>query len=189
MTDYFALLEQPRRPWLDPEALKEIFHRQSLQAHPDARGPNERSFTELNQAYQVLRDPKRRLQHLFEIENAPRAAPAIPAELEKLFPEVARVTQQADAVLEKARHASNALARSLLKTELLRTTRTLEEMRQTLSALYEQASSAVREINHRWEVDQAREFPALHDLYLRFSYLSRWLAELDEKLLQLGNTP
>ena len=40
MTDYFALLEQPRAPWLDPRGLKEAYHRQTLQTHPDTAAPD-----------------------------------------------------------------------------------------------------------------------------------------------------
>jgi len=49
MTDYFALLEQPRAPWLDPAELKEVFHRKTLEQHPDAgaAGP-ENDFAKLN---------------------------------------------------------------------------------------------------------------------------------------------
>ena len=35
MTDHFATLGEPRRPWLDAEALKEKFHRLSGTVHPD----------------------------------------------------------------------------------------------------------------------------------------------------------
>ena len=54
MTDYFALLGQPRAPWLDPAALKEAYHRQTLQSHPDTATPGRESdFAGLNEAYQV----------------------------------------------------------------------------------------------------------------------------------------
>ena len=45
MTDYFALLDEARRPWLDPEKLKEKYFALSRVAAPDA---------ELNEAYRVL---------------------------------------------------------------------------------------------------------------------------------------
>ena len=39
MLDYFALLEEERRPWIDPEKIKETFHRLSREQHPDQRTP------------------------------------------------------------------------------------------------------------------------------------------------------
>ena len=35
MTDYFNLLSEPRRPWLNPEALKQKFLNLSAEVHPD----------------------------------------------------------------------------------------------------------------------------------------------------------
>jgi hypothetical protein len=35
MTDYFALLQTPRRPWVDAEKLKENFQLLSARVHPD----------------------------------------------------------------------------------------------------------------------------------------------------------
>jgi hypothetical protein len=34
-SDHFALLNEPRRPWIDPEALKQKFLSLSSQFHPD----------------------------------------------------------------------------------------------------------------------------------------------------------
>ena len=35
MTDYFAVLEEPRRPWVEPDALKQRYLLLSAQYHPD----------------------------------------------------------------------------------------------------------------------------------------------------------
>ena len=88
MTDYFALLDQPRRPWLDPEELKQVFHQKTLEAHPDAQTPSDRdeTFTRLNEAYQVLREPKRRLHHLLTLEGGPANDISTPEDIERLFP-------------------------------------------------------------------------------------------------------
>ena len=35
MTDHFALLDEPRRPWIDADLLKEKFLALSSRVHPD----------------------------------------------------------------------------------------------------------------------------------------------------------
>src|SRR5688572_3171522 len=118
MTDYFALLEQPRAPWLDPAGLKEAYHRQTLQTHPDTAAPDnpQGAFAELNEAYQVLQDPKRRLLHLLELEGqAPSSGnQTVPQELHDLFPAIGALAQRTNLFLERMKAASNALSRSLL---------------------------------------------------------------------------
>ena len=68
--DYFALLNEPRRPWLDEELLKAKFLELSSEVHPDRihgapEGEKQRAnqrFADLNSAYHCLREPKTRLQ-------------------------------------------------------------------------------------------------------------------------------
>ena len=61
MTDYFALLGEARRAWLDPEKLKEKYFALNRATAADA---------ELNEAYRVLSDPKLRLHHLLTLDGA-----------------------------------------------------------------------------------------------------------------------
>jgi len=81
MTDCFELLQEPRRPWLDADALKARFLKLSAAAHPDRfhggteserAQANDRS-AELNAAYNTLRETRDRLFHLLELE---RGAPS-----------------------------------------------------------------------------------------------------------------
>ncbi len=56
MIDYFALLDQPHAPWLDPDELKNTYHQKTLQAHPDAQASSpgddatDATFANLNEA-------------------------------------------------------------------------------------------------------------------------------------------
>src|SRR6266436_5956888 len=69
MNDYFAVLNEGRRPWIDPDLLKQKFLTLSAQVHPDrvhnASEAEKRSaqqrYTDLNSAYNCLRDSKARL--------------------------------------------------------------------------------------------------------------------------------
>jgi len=189
MTDYFALLEQPRAPWLDPAALKDAYHRKTLQAHPDAvAAGQENDFAELNAAYQTLQDPKRRLHHLLSLENqAPAANQTVPAELQRLFLDLGALKQRADSVLEKKRTASNALSASLVKPEMLAVRSDVAAWREKIRTLMDAANEALREINSRWSSNQDAEISALSNLYLTFAYLGRWSEQLDEMAFQLSD--
>jgi curved DNA-binding protein CbpA len=190
MTDYFALLGQPRGPWLDPAGLKEAYHRQTLQSHPDtATSDRESDFAGLNEAYQVLQDPKRRLHHLLSLESGapPSANQVIPRELQELFLLIGALTQRANAPQEKIRTASNALSRSLLKPQIVELEKEASDLRQKVRDLNDAANVQLREINSAWQSDRARQFTPLSNLYVTFAYLGRWSAQLDELAFQLSS--
>jgi curved DNA-binding protein CbpA len=188
MTDYFALLGQRRAPWLEPAALKEAYHRQTLQSHPDTAPPDRGSdFPELNEAYQVLQDPKRRLHHLLSLENAPPAAnQVIPQELQELFLLIGALTQRANPLQEKIRTASNALSRSLLKPQIVELEKDVGEVRQKVRDWNDAANEQLRELNSAWQDDRAGQLATLSNLYFTFAYLGRWSAQLDELAFQLS---
>lgn len=179
MTDYFALLEQPRAPWLDSAALKEVFHRKTLEQHPDSTRETEGGFAELNRAYQVLQDPKRRLHHLLSLQNrAPSAHQAVPSDLEELFLQIGAFNQSANQLLEKMRAASNPLSRSLLRAAVVEAQRELGALRDKVQELNAAADARTRQT-------EAKQIEELSDLHQRFAYLGRWSAQLDELAFHL----
>ena len=178
MTDYFALLEQPRAPWLDPVALKEAFHRKTLQAHPDSAHGTQDAFAELNEAYRVLQDPKHRLYHLLSLKNqTPPANQTAPADLEELFLEIGAQNQNASRLLEKIRVASNPLSKSVLRAEIVSTQQAVRSLSDKVQKLYAAAES-------RLQQTETNQLDKLADLYQRFAYLGRWSAQLDELAFQ-----
>jgi curved DNA-binding protein CbpA len=189
MIDYFAVLDQPRVPWLDPASLKDAYHRKTLQAHPDTATPGnaDNSFAELNEAYQVLQDPKRRLHHLLELEgNAPSSAnQSVPQELHDLFPAIGALAQRANLLLEKLRTASNALSRSLLKPQVLEVQEETKQLREKIQNLFDASLNQLRKTNSRWTTNPTEEIAALSNLYFAFAYLTRWSTQLDELAFQL----
>ena len=182
MTDYFALLEQPRTPWLEPESLKEVFRRKTLEHHPDTSASSSSdAFAELNEAYQVLQDPKRRLQHLLELQGAPpsRAAESVPNELQELFLRIGESNQQARFLLKRSPGQSSALERSLLKPRLLEVQQAIENLRRELRDLTEAANGELKQI----EPAQLEQLSRFHS---KFAYLGRWTEQLDELAFQLS---
>ncbi len=190
MTDYFALLEQPRAPWLDPASLKDAYHRQTLRSHPDTAAADnpQGAFAELNEAYQVLQDPKRRLYHLLELEgDAPSPGDqTVPQELHDLFPAIGALAQRANLFLEKMKAASNALSRSLLKPQLLALQKETAELREKIQALSDATLDQLRVVNSSWGTNPPKELIRLTNLYFTFAYLGRWSAQLDEIAFQLS---
>ena len=194
MTDYFALLDQPRLPWLEADAVKEAFHRKSLHTHPDARGQSdergaaEADFTQLNEAYRVLQDPKRRLQHLLMLEGAPpvERSTAVPTDIEQLFPVVAAATQRAHSAAEKYAAATSPLARSLLKPQLLQVQKQVEETLGIVEKKHAEALGRLQDLTKVWEQGSETKVAELSELYLQFSYVSRWMTELQERQVQLS---
>ena len=194
MIDYFALLDQPRAPWLDLDELKETYHRKTLQSHPDAQAIRlradvfETTFSSLNEAYQVLQDPKRRLHHLLSLEGAvPSSADqTVPQQLHDLFPAVGALTQRANLLLGKVRATSNALSRSLLKLQILGVQNETKEVRAKIQMLSDASLAELRQINTAWAKNPAEQIAALSNLYFAFAYLTRWSTQLDEMTFQLS---
>jgi curved DNA-binding protein CbpA len=194
MTDYFALLDQPRAPWLNPAELKERFHQKILQTHPDtqtglgAADKTDASFARLNEAYQVLQDPKRRLHHLLSLEGAAplSAGQAVPKQLQDLFPEIGSLTQLAHALLEKINAISNALSLSLLKPEILKLQGETKAVREKLQKLQEESLAELQALNKVWSQNPRAHLEALTELYYTFAYLTRWTAQLDEVQFQFS---
>lgn len=180
MTDYFALLDQPRVPWLDPTALKEVFHRKSLEQHPDATRGAEGEFAELNQAYQVLQDPKQRLHHLLLLaDRVPSANQAAPPDLEELFLQIGALNQGTSQLLAKMRATSNPLSKSLLQPEIVSAKKKMATLREKLRDLTDASEDQLRQVG-------AGQLNEISDLYQRFAYLGRWSAQLDELAFQLS---
>jgi curved DNA-binding protein CbpA len=194
MIDYFALLDQTRAPWLDPANLKEVFRQRTLAEHPDSqrnRGGGERSestFLELNEAYQVLSDPKRRLHHLLTLEgHAPSSSDqTIPKELHDLFPEIGALSQKTKKLLEETRSTSNALSRALLKPRILEAQNETAGVRKKIQGFEETALTELHQINESWVKNPAERIGDLSNLYFVFAYLNRWSAQLDEMAFQLS---
>ena len=193
MTDFFALLGEPRRPDLDPERIKQTFHRLSRTGHPDQQiTPSDRAdtdFAQLNLAHTTLREPKARLRHLLELEfPAVRLSgpSTVPATLADQFAPVHGLLREIDALLARKAAASSALARALLTREEWTLRDRAENSLIQIESLHAAALADLRSFDAFWEPRPPDAAARLHDLYQRFSYLTRWTDQLRERLFQLG---
>ena len=153
MIDLFALLEEPRRPWLDPDELKAKYHQLTALHHPDVAGATG-DFSEINRAYQTLADPVARLRHLLDLESydstASRPQP-VPEDIAAFFTPVAQASQSVDAFLKKHASAASPLAKALLSTEQYQVQENLEVTIAVLHEAQETLLSHLRSLDTRWQ--------------------------------------
>jgi len=188
MTDLFALFDERPRPWLEPDALKETYHRLTARHHPDvADGMEAQDFAEINRAYQTLADPAARLRHLLELESPEALAPgrAVPEDMAAFFATVAEARQGAERFMKKVASASSPLAKALLSTEQYAVQERLEETIASLTAKQDVLFAEVRQADARWVLDKAAALRALPGLWQSLGYCAKWLATLRESLFQL----
>ena len=191
MTDYFALLDEPRRPWLDEERVKETFHRLSRERHPDqVATATADGFAELNAAQAALRDPKSRLRHLLALEypHVAVSGPAIvpPALADLLFP-VHTLLQRIDAFLARQAAASGALARALLSGEQFTLREEAENQLADLEKLHATLLAGLQDFDATsWHQRPPGAEATLLGFYHGFAYLSRWIEQFRERMYQLS---
>ena len=187
MTDYFAVLDEPRRAWLDPEALKAKFRSLSAEVHPDRvhnasetdRAAAQDRYTQLNAAYQCLRDTKSRVRHLLELERGKlQDVQEIPPETMDLFFRVGKVCREADQLLAEKRQVTSPL----LKVQLFERGGDYRAKMDDLAADLRQRITTVEDELKASEPP----FRRLEALYRLLSYYGRWLAQLQERSVQLA---
>lgn len=187
MPDHFAALAQPRRPWLDPGALRESFQRAAARHHPDAGG-GDGHFAALNAAHAILREPASRLRHLLDLEapDLPARAAPIPSALADLFMQLAAARRALEGFQKKHAAAASPLARALLAGEKATLHRELETARARLTAAHDDALAELRALDAAWAARTAAEWEQLAVLQARFAFLAKWSAQLREDLFRLG---
>ncbi len=195
--DCFALLGEPRRPWLDPESIKQKFLALSSKLHPDRmhnasaaeRADAQQRFAEINAAYNRLHDPKERLLHLLELElgSRPKEVQRIPEDLFIIFDEVNQVCREADALLAEKRRTTSPLLQVQQFERGRERAERLAALQQKINSERESLLADIREIDSAWNAaDHAAAFPRLEELYRRLSFFTRWSDQLRERSIQLA---
>ena len=197
MTDYFTLLQQPRRPWLDSAALKEAYLRLSKEVHPDKRAElEEGASAELNAAYQCLRAPRTRILHLIELETGKPAeiVQAIPPDLTEFFMRMTRVMRETDAFI-RSWSAATGLVKAQMFEEAQRWVEKLQGLQGEVNAKVAEAERALAVVDQAWESARTggdrlspirADVPQLLDVYHLLSYYGRWSSQVQERLTRLA---
>lgn len=198
--DYFALLDEPRRPWLDADSLKQKFLARSTNLHPDkilSADESEKSaaskrFAELNAAYNYLAAPKTRLLHLLELELGakPKDIQQIPGGLADLFAEVATMCRHADQFLTEKSRAVSPLLQVQFFERAQEWIEKLNALQKKLRDLSEQLLTELKLLDAKWMDDDPKNrgglLNELEKLYRLFSYFNRWNGQIQERIVQLS---
>jgi DnaJ-domain-containing protein 1 len=198
--DYFALLKEPRRPWLDVDLLKQKFLAQSANLHPDKihsasdaeKNVAAKKFAELNTAYNCLLEPKLRLLHLIELEIGakPKDIQKIPSALADLFAEVSMVCRSADGFLAEKSKVTSPLLQVQLFERGQDWIEKLNVLQRKLNELREKLMDELKSLNAQWistdAVSRKEILPRLEELYRLFGYFNRWNGQIQERVVQLS---
>jgi curved DNA-binding protein CbpA len=199
--DYFALLAEPRRPWLEPETLKSKFLALAAEAHPDKqRHASEaeklaanRRYAGLNTAYRCLAEPKLRLLHLLELELGakPGDVQRIPPALADWFAEVAAVCRNTDDFLAEKNKTTSPLLQVRLFEQAQEWVERLRASQTRLAGQYDRLVEELKSLDALWtSPSQTGERTALlnrlEELYRLFGYFNRWSSQIQERIVQLS---
>lgn len=203
MADSFELLQEPRRPWLDPEELKVHFHSLSASWHPDRfhnapaseRAEATERYANLNAAYQQLKEPKDRLLHLYELEagQKPKDIQRIPPGTMDLFVEVGESCRAVDQFIQERSQVTSPLLKVQWFSRAHDWIDKLNALQQRVNEMRIRLEKEMQGLNALWE--SAGSDPAqrrvilplehLEQIYRSFSYVSRWTEQIQERVVQL----
>ena len=197
MSDYFALLNESRRPWLDADLLKKKFLTLASDLHPDRihnaseaeKTAATKRYAELNAAYNCLLEPKSRLLHLLELELGakPKDVQQIPPALADLFAEVANNCRNADSFLVEKRAVTSPLLQVQWFERAQEWIERLNGLQKKLGGLHDQLLGELKAADANWPTAPRPELLArLEELYRLFSYFNRWSRQLQERIVRLS---
>jgi curved DNA-binding protein CbpA len=205
MTDYFALLNEPRQPMIEVEPLKQRFLQLSSAVHPDRfhqAGEEERQqanqrYAELNAAYNCLKETKHRLLHLIELESGakPKDVQRIPPGTMDLFVEVGQLCREADGFLAERAQVTSPMLKVQMFHKGLEWTDKLNHVQQKVNGKRDELGVELAQMNPRWaqappagSPDRPGQLPLerLEQIYRIFSYIGRWTEQIQERLVQLA---
>ncbi len=206
MTDAFALLGEPRHPWLDPDTLKTRFHEQSSPLHPDRfhsgsaqeRDLAQHRFSELSAAFHTLKEPKDRLLHLLELESGsrPKDIQKIPPGTMDLFVDIGQACRETDEFLRSRSESTSPMLKLKQLQQSLEWNDRLTTLQQRVNLKNAELTAELRTLNATWDSVQipigdpsrasALPLERLEQLYRSMSYVGRWTEQLRERLAQLA---
>jgi curved DNA-binding protein CbpA len=196
VSDYFALLKEPRQPWLEPDALKEKFLALSAALHPDRVHQSSdadklvanQRYAELNAAYNCLREPRERLRHLLELElrRKPSDLTNVPDDLMDLFFSVGKVLREVDVFVAEKAKASSPLLQVQFFERGQEWIEQLGCLRQSITARREPLVDELKAISALWQNTTDKPLERLMQIWRWLSFYERWLSQIQERGVRLS---
>jgi DnaJ-domain-containing protein 1 len=201
--DCFALLDLPRRAWIEPDRIKERFLQKSAEVHPDKattaadKAWAEAEFARVNEAYKTLRTTRSRILHLLELSGAfqPGAGAGqhvqpVPGAALNLFPAVAEITRESDQLLREKSSATSPMLKAAFFSRALDCADRVQKVQAVLQTTAREIENKVRELDSPVETNN-EPFPpgiaaALTECAAALGFLERWQAQLQERAMALS---
>ena len=197
-------MDEPRRPWLELDSLKAKFLERSSKTHPDrAHGGSDPEkqiahdrYAQLNAAYNCLREPKSRLQHLLELElgHKPKEVQQLDAATAELFIEAGQLCREVDGFLAERATATSPLVKVEMFERAQEWIDRLNAVQKQVNARQQKLAEELKRMNKIWETAPPGGPARLSALPLRqleavwrdLSYLTRWTQQIQERVAQLS---
>lgn len=201
--DYFTLLGEVPRPFLEEDSLREKHHKISQQIHPDkfqTKSPEEKLLAEqwsslLNKAFFTLKDPTERVPYLVSLhtgEDPKKARTENVSEWTvKLFQQVRTACAQADTYLGQRKSASYRIVAASLAADRAAETQieNLRALKQLLETMRARIIHDLKRIDERWlstDLEKRKNLiPLLSKVAGDLSRLAKFESLIEERLLQL----
>jgi len=189
-SDYFAMLQMPRKLWMAMGLLEQKFLQLSWKLHPDNfvnASPEEREIalrrsSELNDAYRTLRDPIARVEYLLAIEGARKEGQNKQQAPPELLEEVFELNESLDELREaKASGGNTASLKQRLETAEKKFEKKLAEVDGQLQAAAGEWDKAIDD--NADESARKQVMTRLNELLNRRSYVRNLVVNVQKELL------
>jgi molecular chaperone HscB len=189
-SDYFAMLELPRKLWLEMSVLEQKFLQLSWKLHPDnfvnasqeEREISLKRSSELNDAYRTLRDPIARVGYLLAVEGARKEGENKQQAPPELLEEVFELNESLDELRDaKASGGDTASLKQRLEAAEKNFEQKLAEVDGRLQATAREWDKAIDD--NADEAARKQVMAKLNELLNRRSYIRNLVVNVRKELL------
>ena len=190
--DPFVLLGVPAQPWLDDKLLISRYDALSRETHPDA-ARRIGDFEELNEAFETLSSPVRRLKALLaHFGEAPAARTGVvDDDMVERFMELTEFLERTDKLIERYQATTSQVARALLAPGLEESKRKVAVFLDGLDEELAAQTESLQKLNPQFNPDgpppAAPTFATLRTLLQTSAFLTKWREELRKREFSLEN--
>lgn len=198
----FEIFGLEPRPAINDEELKKRFIKLGSALHPDRSrssptGTGESTstihglgFTEVNEAYRILSDPKLRLQSLYSVLTGHDFSnPKTPEDLLELSFEIGKFNQDVSLFLSNSsKNAGSHLESAVRKATAKKWKKTGDDLLLKLASTEKNQADQLDLLDQSWTHSTTADsvlLNRLEDLISSYAYISKCRNQLKEKLVQL----